>query len=102
MNLFYEGSLIDTYYMAEALLRSFEVLEEQEHFEHFSNVIGSFCEIFGAEYWSTDFDGIEDLRGLKYQMGKVNNLNEVDLYALRLVNTTIALLDPKTKDRGIL
>jgi len=97
MKLWYEGSMHDTYDMASGLICSYEVLEESEWFEHFADIIGSFCEIFGLDYWATNFTDLSDVRNLKKVINSVSDQSEGDLYVLRLVNTVLELFRKDAK-----
>ncbi len=92
MKLFYEGTVQETYEMADALLNSYGILEESEWMDHFSDVIGSFCEIFDINYWDTDFECLGDLQTMKLNLEHCTDLTQKDKYFLILVNTAIEIL----------
>ena len=101
MKLFHEGSDQDTFDMAVALLSSYDILEENEWYEHFSDVIGSFGEIIGVDYWATNFCDLEDVKSCKRAMNSMQGLNQSDFYVLKLVNIVIALMEPKEEMSGV-
>lgn len=93
MKLFYEGSMQATYEMADALLRSYGILDESEWMEHFSDVIGSFCEIFGMDYYILIYVRGHHFKPLHYDLEGNESLNEQEDYLLKLIVTTLSILE---------
>ena len=92
MKLFYEGSLHATYEMADGLLNSYSILEESEWMDHFSDVIGSFCEIFDLSDWGINFTCYTEVKALRNILRKANLRSQGEIYILQLVNSVIQIL----------
>ena len=100
MRLFNEGTLVETYEMADALLNSYGILDKSEWMDHFSEIIGSFCEITGYPLWDSYFECLGDVKAFKSEIKEecVEHTNGV--YLLSLVNTVIGILRQENKKGG--
>jgi hypothetical protein len=92
MDLYLERTMQDTADMAHALLNSCEILEESEWYDHFSEVLNSFCEFYNLG-WPTNVTDILEVKKLRALIRSVAFLSEGDLHVLRMTETILDIVN---------